>query len=163
MSERPLRWVSPRIMWDSRAHWMQLSARGRREVSIIGQSGRVEGKSTTAACAILAKRHNHPPQLDLKGRRYRPIGGGASVFMTFEDGIEDDTGRFGPVHLNLGLNPMAQINEHPESERVRGAVTLSFGNSGIMVRMYSRQPIETVTSPVHWDVVVMRARQSPMR
>ncbi len=103
---------------------------------------------------------------------------GGPVFMTFEkgrivdirgddhllvarlnrwlDSIAGDTGRFGPVHLNLGLNPMARINEHPEFERVRGAVTLGFGDSSIMVRMYSRKPIETVTSAVHWDVVVMR-------
>jgi 2,5-dihydroxypyridine 5,6-dioxygenase len=103
---------------------------------------------------------------------------GSPVFMTFKkgrvvdikgndrllvarlsrwlDGIAGDTGRFGPVHFNLGLNPKARLNEHPEFERVRGAVTLGMGDSSLMTRMWSRQPIETVTSDVHWDFVVMR-------
>ena len=72
------------------------------------------------------------------------------------DRIAGDTGRFGPVHLNLGLNPKARLNEHPEFERVRGAVTMGMGDSSIMMRMFPRKPMETVTSDVHWDFVAMR-------
>jgi len=72
------------------------------------------------------------------------------------DGIKEDTGRLGPVHFNLGLNANARLNEHPEFERVRGAVTMGMGDSSLMNRMWSRNPIETVTSEVHWDFVVMR-------
>ncbi len=72
------------------------------------------------------------------------------------DSIAGDTGRFGPVHLNLGLNPKARLNEHPEFERVRGAVTMGMGDSSIMMRMFPRKQLETVTSDVHWDFVAMR-------
>jgi leucyl aminopeptidase (aminopeptidase T) len=72
------------------------------------------------------------------------------------DGVTGDTGRFGPVHFNLGLNPKARLNEHPEFERLRGAVTMGMGDSSLMVRLLPRKPMETVTSDVHWDFVTMR-------
>jgi leucyl aminopeptidase (aminopeptidase T) len=72
------------------------------------------------------------------------------------DQIGADTGRFGPVHFNLGINPRARLNEHPEFEKLRGTVTLGIGDSSLLTRMWSGQNLEPVVSDVHWDFVVMR-------
>jgi leucyl aminopeptidase (aminopeptidase T) len=69
--------------------------------------------------------------------------------------IEADTGRLGPVHFNLGLNPRARLNEHQEFEKLRGTVTMGMGDSSLLARMWP-SPVETVVSDVHWDFVVMR-------
>jgi leucyl aminopeptidase (aminopeptidase T) len=71
------------------------------------------------------------------------------------DGIAGDTGRFGPVHFNLGLNPHARLNEHQEFEKLRGTITMGMGDSTLLARMWPT-PVETVASDVHWDFVVMR-------
>jgi leucyl aminopeptidase (aminopeptidase T) len=72
------------------------------------------------------------------------------------DEIEDDSGRFGPVHFNLGINPRARLNEHPEFEKLRGTVTMGIGDSSLLTRMWSGRKLEPVVSAVHWDFVVMR-------
>lgn len=72
------------------------------------------------------------------------------------DGIAGDTGRMGPAHFNLGLNPHARLNEHPEFEKIRGTVTMGMGDSSLLARMWPGPPMETVTSDVHWDFIVMR-------
>jgi len=72
------------------------------------------------------------------------------------DGIKEDTGRFGPVHFNLGINPRARLNEHPEFEKLRGTVTMGIGDSSLLTRMWSGQDLEPVVSDVHWDFIVMR-------
>ena len=72
------------------------------------------------------------------------------------DTIDGDTGRYGPVHINLGLNPKARLNEHQEFEKIRGTIVLGFGDSRFLTRMFSGSGLETVDSPVHWDVIVMR-------
>jgi len=72
------------------------------------------------------------------------------------DKIDGDTGRFGPVHFNLGLNPRARLNEHPEFEKIRGTVTLGIGDSSLLTRMWSGRNLEPVVSSVHWDFIVMR-------
>ena len=70
--------------------------------------------------------------------------------------LKDDSGTFGPVHFNLGLNPRARINEHPEFEKIRGTVCLGIGDSRLLMRMWSGAGLEPVVSDVHWDVIVMR-------
>ncbi len=79
-----------------------------------------------------------------------------SRLNTWLDGIEGDTGRFGPVHFNLGLNTRARLNEHPEFEKVRGTITMGIGDSSLLTRMWSGQELEPVVSDVHWDFIVMR-------
>jgi leucyl aminopeptidase (aminopeptidase T) len=71
------------------------------------------------------------------------------------DGVAGDTGRFGPVHFNLGLNPRARLNEHQEFEKLRGTITMGIGDSSLLTRMWPT-PVETVVSSVHWDFIVMR-------
>ena len=71
------------------------------------------------------------------------------------NGIVEDTGRFGPVHFNLGLNARARLNEHQEFEKLRGTITMGMGDSSLLARMWP-SPVETVVSDVHWDFVVMR-------
>lgn len=70
--------------------------------------------------------------------------------------LKDDSGVYGPVHFNLGLNPRAQINEHPEFEKIRGALVFGFGDSSLLVRMWPSEGVEPVVSDVHWDVIAMR-------
>lgn len=72
------------------------------------------------------------------------------------DGIEGDTGRFGPVHFNLGINPKARLNEHPEFEKLRGTITMGIGDSSLLTRMWNGAGLEPVVSDVHWDFIVMR-------
>jgi leucyl aminopeptidase (aminopeptidase T) len=60
------------------------------------------------------------------------------------------------VHFNLGLNPRARLNEHPEFEKVRGTITMGIGDSSLLTRMWSGQELEPVVSDVHWDFIVMR-------
>jgi leucyl aminopeptidase (aminopeptidase T) len=73
------------------------------------------------------------------------------------DTIDGDTGRLGPVHFNVGLNPHARLTEHPEFEKIRGTVVMGIGDSSLLTRMWSPgRPIEAVTSDVHWDFIVMR-------
>jgi leucyl aminopeptidase (aminopeptidase T) len=79
-----------------------------------------------------------------------------SRLINWLDTIKDDTARFGPVHFNLGINPRARLNEHPEFERIRGAITMGMGDSSLLTRMWSGRGLEPVVSDVHWDFVVMR-------
>jgi hypothetical protein len=73
------------------------------------------------------------------------------------DTIDGDTGRLGPVHFNVGLNPRARLTEHPEFEKIRGTVVMGLGDSSLLTRMWSPgRKIESVTSDVHWDFIVMR-------
>lgn len=74
------------------------------------------------------------------------------------DGIEGDTGRMGPVHFNLGLNPNARFTEHQEFEKVRGSLVMGIGDSLLLNQMHpSGNDLEPVISPVHWDFIVMNA------
>jgi hypothetical protein len=62
------------------------------------------------------------------------------------------------VHFNVGLNPRARVNEHPEFENIRRTVVMGIGDSSLLTRMWSPgRKIETVRSDVHWDFIVMRA------
>lgn len=73
------------------------------------------------------------------------------------DTIEGDTGRFGPVHFNIGLNPNARLTEHQEFEKLRGTIVMGVGDSRLLNRMGSAGAgVEPVVSDVHWDLIVMR-------
>ncbi len=72
------------------------------------------------------------------------------------DGIEGDTGRMGPVHFNIGLNPNAKLTEHQEFEKLRGSLVMGIGDSLLLNQMHpSGNDLEPVISPVHWDIIVM--------
>jgi leucyl aminopeptidase (aminopeptidase T) len=72
------------------------------------------------------------------------------------DTIEGDTGRMGPVHFNLGLNPNAKLTEHQEFEKLRGSVVMGIGDSLLLNKMHpSGKDLEPVISTVHWDFIVM--------
>ena len=99
------------------------------------------------------------------------------VFLTFEDGkivkVEgeplfagrlnhwldaqpDDSAQYGPVHLNLGLNPRAMLTQHPEFEKLRGTVCCGIGDSSLLVRMWHGFDLEPNVSHMHWDILLMR-------
>ena len=80
-----------------------------------------------------------------------------SRFNQWLDGVAGDTGRYGPVHFNIGLNPRARLTEHQEFEKVRGTVVMGIGDSRLLNRMGPvGQGLEPVISDVHWDLIVMR-------
>ncbi|MDA9722031.1 hypothetical protein N9U55_01970 [Luminiphilus sp.] len=80
----------------------------------------------------------------------------AARLSAWLDALPDDSGKYGPVHLNLGLNPHARLTEHPEFEKIRGTLCLGIGDSSLLTRMWSGAGLEPVISDVHWDVIVMR-------
>ncbi len=68
----------------------------------------------------------------------------------------DDSAGYGPVHLNLGLNPRAMLTQHQEFEKVRGTVCCGMGDSSLLTRLWPGAGLEANTSHVHWDILVMR-------
>lgn len=80
----------------------------------------------------------------------------AARLAAWLDSLPDDSGKHGPVHFNLGLNPRARLTEHPEFEKIRGTVVLGIGDSSLLTRMWSGAGLEPVHSTVHWDVILMR-------
>lgn len=73
------------------------------------------------------------------------------------DSVEEDSGRMGPVHFNVGLNPNARLTEHQEFEKLRGTVIMGIGDSRLLNRMGpAGAGLEPVVSSVHWDLIVMR-------
>lgn len=99
------------------------------------------------------------------------------VFLTFEDGkivnVEgeplfagrlnhwldaqpDDSAQYGPVHLNLGLNPRAMLTQHPEFEKLRGTICCGIGDSSLLIRMWHGFDLEPNVSHMHWDILLMR-------
>jgi leucyl aminopeptidase (aminopeptidase T) len=84
----------------------------------------------------------------------RPLIGQMNRWL---DSVEGDTGRMGPVHFNVGLNPNARLTEHQEFEKLRGTVIMGIGDSRLLNRMGSAGAgVEPVVSDVHWDLIVMR-------
>jgi leucyl aminopeptidase (aminopeptidase T) len=98
------------------------------------------------------------------------------VFLTIEDGklvhieghplfagrlrhwlesLPDDSGYYGPIHLNLGTNPRAMMTQHLEFERIRGTIDFGFGDNSMLAPLEGRD-FETVKSDVHWDLLIMR-------
>ncbi|MFT4797637.1 MAG: leucyl aminopeptidase (aminopeptidase T) [Candidatus Azotimanducaceae bacterium] len=72
------------------------------------------------------------------------------------DSIEGDSGRMGPVHFNIGLNPNARLTEHQEFEKLRGSVVMGIGDSVMINKMHvSGKDLEPVVSSVHWDFIIM--------
>ncbi len=99
----------------------------------------------------------------------------APVFLTIEDGKivdvagqplfagrlrhwldvqPDDSGAYGPVHVNLGINPRAMMTQHLEFERIRGTIVFGFGDSSMSMML--DQGWEPVRSHLHWDALIMR-------
>ena len=104
----------------------------------------------------------------------RPTG---PVFLTFEKGKivdvqgeplfagrlrnwlseqPDDSAEYGPVHLNLGLNPRAMITQHQEFEKLRGTIVCGIGDSSLMSRIWHGSDLEPNVSHMHWDILLMR-------
>lgn len=100
----------------------------------------------------------------------------APVFLTIENGklvhvdgeplfagrlnhwlasLPDESARYGPVHVNLGINPRAMLTQHLEFERIRGTIVFGFGDNSLLAPLMGRD-FETVKSDVHWDSLIMR-------
>lgn len=98
------------------------------------------------------------------------------VFLTIEDGrlvkieghplyagrlrhwlasLPDDSGYYGPIHFNLGTNPRAMMTQHLEFERIRGTIDFGFGDNSMLAPLTGLD-FPTVTSDVHWDLLIMR-------
>ena len=71
------------------------------------------------------------------------------------DSLPDDSGYYGPVHFNLGLNPRAMMTQHLEWECIRGTAVFGFGDNS-MLGPLTGHDFETVKSDVHWDLLIMR-------
>ncbi|WEK47869.1 MAG: hypothetical protein P0Y56_06130 [Candidatus Andeanibacterium colombiense] len=88
------------------------------------------------------------------------IGGDPLFAMRLQDWLEelgDESARFGPVHLNIGVNPNALLTQHPEWERVLGSVTCGMGDLGMLSGMAKGPlPYELSKSSVHWDWTTLR-------
>ena len=69
---------------------------------------------------------------------------------------DDDSANYGPVHLNLGLNPRAMMTQHQEFEKLRGTIVCGFGDSSLMARMWHGSELEPNVSHIHWDIILMR-------
>ncbi len=69
--------------------------------------------------------------------------------------LSDDSGYYGPVHFNLGLNPRAMMTQHLEFERIRGTIDFGFGDSSMLTPLMG-QDFDAVESDVHWDLLIMR-------
>ena len=71
--------------------------------------------------------------------------------------LDDESARFGPVHLNIGVNPNALLTQHPEWERVMGSVTCGMGDLSMLSGMaHDPLPFELSKSAVHWDWTTLR-------
>ena len=68
----------------------------------------------------------------------------------------DKSAAYGPVHLNLGLNPRAMLTQHPEFEKLRGTVCCGIGDSSLLMRMWHGAGLEPNVSHMHWDILLMR-------
>jgi leucyl aminopeptidase (aminopeptidase T) len=68
----------------------------------------------------------------------------------------NDSAAYGPVHLNLGLNPRAMLTQHPEFEKLRGTVCCGIGDSSLLTRMWHGSHLEANVSHMHWDILLMR-------
>ena len=69
--------------------------------------------------------------------------------------LPDESARYGPVHVNLGINPRAMLTQHLEFERIRGTIVFGFGDNSLLAPLMGRD-FETVKSDVHWDSLIMR-------
>lgn len=68
---------------------------------------------------------------------------------------------YGPVHLNVGINPNALMTQHPEWERIYGSVTCGTGDMGLVAESLGLSSSHVYTkSRVHWDWTVLDARVS---
>ena len=73
------------------------------------------------------------------------------------DELDDDGARFGPVHLNIGINPNALLTQHPEWERVMGSVTCGMGDLSLLSAISKEESaFELPKSGVHWDWTTLR-------
>jgi hypothetical protein len=71
------------------------------------------------------------------------------------ESLPDDSGCYGPVHLNLGTNPRAMMTQHLEFECIRGTGVFGFGDNSMLAPLTGHD-FETVRSDVHWDLLIMR-------
>lgn len=131
---------------------------------IVLPKGSGDGVVTVDGVIMLAGANEQPSSPVLltfeKGRIVKAEGQDRSIVSRLNkwlDGIEGDTGRFGPVHFNIGLNPLARLTEHQEFEKIRGTIVMGIGDSRLLNRMGPvGKGLEPVISDVHWDLIVMR-------
>jgi leucyl aminopeptidase (aminopeptidase T) len=72
--------------------------------------------------------------------------------------LEDEGAYFGPVHLNVGINPNALMTQHPEWERVMGSITCGTGDMGLVAESLGLADHVYTKSKVHWDWTVLDAK-----
>jgi hypothetical protein len=100
-----------------------------------------------------------PLRLTYEHGRLVSISGDPLLSGRLRDWLErlgDDGAWEGPVHFNIGINPNALTTQHPEWERVMGAVTCGMGDLSILSALNPGLESEVASAGVHWDWTTLR-------